>query len=102
MKYAYFAKSCGSVQLSKAVPKTFRLNAEIVAGLDRLAASTNRSKTFLVEEALTDYLEREAWQIAEITEAVAEADSGGPFVEHEKVDAWLRSWGDDDEQPPPA
>ena len=88
--------------MSKAVSKTLRLNPEIIEGLDRLAASTNRSKTFLVEEALTNYLEREAWQISEIVEAVAEADSGGPFVEHEKVDAWLRSWGKDDEQPPPS
>ena len=86
--------------MSKAIPKTFRLNPELVERLDLLAARTNRSKTFLVEEALTEYLEREAWQIAEITEAVAEADAGGPFVEHEKVDTWLRSWGTDDEEPP--
>lgn len=88
--------------MSKAIPKTFRLNPELVERLDLLAARTNRSKTFLVEEALSDYLEREAWQIAEIAEAVAEADAGGPFVEHEKVDAWLRSWGKDDEEPPPS
>ena len=88
--------------MSKAIPKTFRLNPELVERLDLLAARTNRSKTFLVEEALTDYLEREAWQIAEIAEAVAEADAGGPFVEHEKVDRWLRSWGRDDEEPPPS
>ncbi len=88
--------------MSKAISKTFRLNPEIVERLDLLAASTNRSKTFLVEEALTDYLEREAWQIAEIAEAVAEADAGGPFVEHETVDAWLRTWGKDDEKPPPS
>ena len=88
--------------MSKAIPKTFRLNPELVERLDLLAARTNRSKTFLVEEALANYLEREAWQIAEIAEAVAEADAGGPFVEHEKVDAWLRSWGKDDEEPPPS
>ena len=88
--------------MSKAISKTFRLNPEIVERLDLLSASTNRSKTFLVEEALTDYLEREAWQVAEIAEAVAEADAGGPFVEHEKVDAWLRSWGKDDETPSPS
>jgi predicted transcriptional regulator len=88
--------------LSKAIPKTFRLKPELVEKLDLLAAHTNRSKTYLVEEALTNYLEREAWQIAEIAEAVAEADAGGPFVEHEKVDAWLRSWGTDDEEPSPS
>ncbi len=88
--------------MSKATPKTFRLKPEIVERLDLLADRTKRSKTFLVEEALEEYLAREAWQVEEIAEAVAEADAGGPFIEHDKVEAWLKSWGTDDEAPPPA
>ncbi len=88
--------------MAKAIPKTFRIRPELVEKLDLLALRTNRSKTFLVEEALRDYLAREAWQIEEIAKAVAEADAGGPFVEHEEVEAWLRSWGTDDEKPPPS
>lgn len=69
--------------------------------LKALAASTNKSESTLVGEALARYLEYETWKVQAIQDAVARADAGGPWVEHERVDAWLGSWGTDEELPRP-
>jgi antitoxin component of MazEF toxin-antitoxin module len=42
----------------------------------------------------------EEWKLAEIEAGLAEAEAG-ETVPHEKVAAWLRSWGTDNELPPP-
>ena len=81
---------------------TVRLAPELKAKLDALAISTKRSKSWLAAEAIAQYLEQEAWQIERIEEAVALADSPtAQWVEWETVDAWLESWGTEDEQPAP-
>jgi len=55
---------------------TLRLSAEVKERLDRLAASTSRSKSFLAAEAIERYLDLESWQIGEINDALREADAG--------------------------
>ena len=77
------------------------LPKEAVERLDALAETTKRSRSFLAAEAITDFLEVNAWQVEEIRRAVEKADAGGPFVAHEDVDRWLESWGTDDEEEPP-
>jgi len=54
----------------------FRVPPELKEQLDKLAQATGRSKTTLAVEALQTYLEEQAWQIAEIKEAIKEADAG--------------------------
>ncbi len=53
------------------------------------------------EEALSEYLAIQEWQVAAIEEAVREVEAGAPMVEHAHVVAWLRSWGSEEELPPP-
>jgi predicted transcriptional regulator len=55
---------------------TLRVSAKTKSQLEKLAAATNRSKSFLASEALERYLELEAWQIKEIKQALKEADAG--------------------------
>ncbi|MFO7543462.1 MAG: ribbon-helix-helix protein, CopG family [Thiobacillus sp.] len=55
---------------------TFRVPEEIKAKLDKLAQATHRSRAFLAEEALSRYLELEAWQVGEIEQAIEEANRG--------------------------
>jgi predicted transcriptional regulator len=55
---------------------TLRVSAKTKSQLEKLAAATNRSKSFLAAEALERYLELEAWQIKEIKQALKEADAG--------------------------
>lgn len=55
---------------------TVRVSEEINAKLDQIAQATHRSKAFLAEEAIARYVELESWQIAEIVQAIGEADRG--------------------------
>ncbi len=55
---------------------TLRINSDTKEKLDKLATATRRSKSFLAAEAISRYLEMEAWQISEIELALAEADAG--------------------------
>ena len=88
--------------MSQSEVVTVRLNPELKAKLDALAESTRRSKSWLAAEAIAQYVEQETWQIQRIEEAVALADSpNAQWVEWDEVDAWLESWGAEDEQPAP-
>ena len=81
---------------------TIRLRKEQLERLGALAEATNRTRSFLAAEAIAAFLAREEWQIAAIKEGLAELDAPEPPpVEHERVAAWLRSWGDETELPPP-
>ena len=46
-------------------------------------------------------METESWQLREIQSGLGEMDSG-MGVSHEKVSAWLRSWGKKDETKAPS
>lgn len=80
---------------------SLELSRKAADRLDDLARTTNRSPAELAAEAIDAYLDVNAWQVAAIAAAVAEADAGGPFVAHEDMDRWLASWGTDDELDPP-
>lgn len=75
---------------------SMRLPDELSNQLDVLAAATGRTKSFLAGQAIRDYIERESWQIAEITQAIGEADAGD-FASEEEVNAigakWVRNAG---------
>jgi RHH-type transcriptional regulator, rel operon repressor / antitoxin RelB len=70
---------------------TVRLEDEIKERLDRLAESTQRSKSFLAAEAIREFVENNEWQIAEIHQALAEADAGD-FAGEKDVAALARKW----------
>ena len=56
---------------------TIRLDDEMLAKLDALAADTDRSRNWIAAKAIQDYVELNAWQIQRIKEGIAEADRGG-------------------------
>jgi RHH-type transcriptional regulator, rel operon repressor / antitoxin RelB len=81
---------------------TVRLTPDLKAKLDALAASTQRSKSWLAAEAIAQYIEQEAWQIQNIEAAVAFADSPeAEWIKGAAVETWLDSWGTDTEQAAP-
>lgn len=55
---------------------SLRLPDELAAQLVFLAEATGRTKTFLAVRAIKDFVDREAWQMAEIQKGLAEADAG--------------------------
>ena len=71
---------------------SLRLPQPLADQLGQLAETTGRSKSYLVIQALQDFLEREAWQVAEITKGLAEADAGD-FSTPEEIQAMDRKWG---------
>ena len=71
---------------------SFRLPDEVDQQLGQLAQSTGRTKSWLANQAIQDYLAREAWQIAQIEAALSEADAGDFVPEMEMVTKFNR-WG---------
>jgi predicted transcriptional regulator len=63
---------------------TVRAESELVHQLDHLADSLDRSRNYLVNQALKEYLEHHAWQIEKITQGIAAADRGD-LVAHDDV-----------------
>lgn len=64
---------------------TIRLDDEMLAKLDALAADTDRSRSWIAAKAIESYVELNAWQIARIKEGIAEADRG-EFATPEEVE----------------
>lgn len=70
---------------------SMRLPDELTSQLDALATATGRSKSFLAGQAIRDFVERESWQIAEIMQAIGEADAGD-FASDDEVNAISAKW----------
>ena len=50
-----------------------RLSEDLSEQLEALAKATGRTKSFLAGQAIRDFINREAWQIAETQQAIIEA-----------------------------
>lgn len=70
---------------------TVRLNQDTKEKLEQLANATHRTKSFLAVEAINRYLEIEAWQIAEIEQALIEADKAD-FASEDEVNALAKKY----------
>ncbi len=55
---------------------TIRVTQEVKDQLDRLAAATHRSKSFLAAEAIAKYVEQEAEIVLGIERGLADAEAG--------------------------
>ena len=64
----------------------FRLDSKKRAALDAIAVGIDRDRSYLINEAITLYLEMHQWQIEEIQHGIAEADAGD-FATAEEVSA---------------
>jgi predicted transcriptional regulator len=77
-----------------------RLPDDLRAEVDQFAKATRRSRSFVVKEAVEAYMAERKAYLEAIDEAIKEADEG-IFISGEAVDAWLASWGTDQELPVP-
>jgi predicted transcriptional regulator len=69
----------------KKVNVTCRLDSDAVAFLDTLGANLDRDRSYLIKEAVAQYIKLHAWQIEEIEKAIEEADRG-EFASDEEVE----------------
>jgi len=82
---------------------TVRLQPEIEQRLQAMTATTHRSKSWLINQAVKEYVDRQAvdQQMWQQTLQAMESVAQGQVVSGEAVHAWLQSWGTDKELPPP-
>ncbi|WP_414161069.1 CopG family ribbon-helix-helix protein [Serratia sp. BNK-12] len=69
-----------------------RLSEDLSEQLEALAKATGRTKSFLAGQAIRDFINREAWQIAETQQAIIEADQGD-FVSYDEMEARFKKMG---------
>lgn len=83
---------------------SIRLKPEVEAPLEDLAKKLDRSKNYLINQAIREFVARQAMEEARWidTQAALESVRSGNTVAEEKVNAWLESWGAEDENAPPS
>ena len=57
-----------------------RLDDELVSKLDQLAVALDRPRAWLIEQAIANYIEEQAWQVRAIEEALDGYRSGSASV----------------------
>ena len=63
---------------------SFRLDESKIARLDRLAAAIDRSRSWVINQAIEQYLDHEEWFAEAVEEGIAAADRGD-LVPHEEA-----------------
>ncbi len=86
--------------MNETPPVSIRLEPDVYDQVAALARALDRPKSWVIEQAVKDYVALQAWQLAAIDEGLRAADAG-EVVAHEDVAAWVRSWGQPGELPPP-
>jgi predicted transcriptional regulator len=87
-------------QVSKTTPVSVRLEAVLNEQVTAIAAALDRPKSWVIEQAVRDFVATQEWQLAAIDEGIKAADEGR-VAAHDDVVAWVRSWGGPDEAPMP-
>jgi len=83
---------------------SIRLNAEVEVPLEKLAKKLDRSKNYLINQAIKEYVSRQAMDDArweDTLKALASIKEGKTIDEPEVV-SWLKSWGTEDETSAPS
>ena len=79
---------------------SLRIDANLKKSLELEARREERSASYLAVKAIEAMLRERAGKRAAVREAVSEADKGA-FISQEAMDAWVSSWGEGAELPPP-
>jgi predicted transcriptional regulator len=69
---------------------TIRTDPEIAEKITALAKAMDRSRNWVIEEALKQYIETQTWQIEGIKEGIASLDRG-EGIPHDEVMAKIRA-----------
>lgn len=80
-----------------------RLNDELQERLATLSERMRRPRGWIINEALEQFVEQEELQeerYQQSLEALRAAESGD-VVEGDEMVAWIKSWGTENELPPP-
>lgn len=80
-----------------------RLQADVERGLERVAEHQRRSKSWVINQALREYMQRQANENARWQETIEALDdaAAGRVLPARDVHAWLRGWGSPEESKKP-
>lgn len=82
---------------------SIRLQSELEIPLDSLAVKLDRSKNYIINQAIKEFLERQNLQESRWTDTLIGLESvkAGRGVDEVEVGEWLSSWGSEGELEPP-
>lgn len=80
-----------------------RLSSEVELPLKQLSQKLDRSKSYIINQALKEYIQRQAMENSRWNETVEALDSvkSGNLINANEVHDWLDSWGTNNEKHPP-
>lgn len=79
---------------------TAHIPEELAEKVDRYAESMERSRAWIVKQALSNWVDWEEEKLRRTREGLADVDAGR-LIEHEDMLAWANSLGTDKPLPPP-
>lgn len=82
---------------------SIRLNSEIEKPLADLTKKLDRSKNYIINQAVKEFVARQAMEQDRWNDTLEALEDvkNGRVIDGKIVDKWLDSWGSDDELPPP-
>ncbi|MBS1270723.1 MAG: hypothetical protein MAG794_01689 [Gammaproteobacteria bacterium] len=82
---------------------SIRLNSAIETPLENLSRKLDRSKNYLINQAIKEFIARQVMEDSRWVDTLEALNSvkSGKSVSEEDVSAWLKSWGSSDEKAPP-
>lgn len=80
-----------------------RIPVEVEEPLEVLARKLDRSKSYLINQALKEFVARQSLEEQRWEETVVALNSvqAGQFLEEAEVNRWLDSWGREGRRPAP-
>jgi predicted transcriptional regulator len=77
---------------SETVSTSFRASKDKIERIDAIATSMGRSRNWLLNKALDDILEHQAWFVAEVQKGIEAADKG-ELASPDEVTAIFNKYG---------
>jgi len=80
-----------------------RLTADVEAPLEELAQKLERSKNYIINQAIKEFVARQSMEDARWGDTLEALESikSGKVVTEKEVTLWLESWGAKNEKAPP-
>ena len=82
---------------------SIRLSKDVKVPLEQLAKKLDRSKNYLINQAIKEFVLRQSMEEVRWSDTVEALESvkAGRLVESREVSDWLKSWGSDSPKSPP-
>ncbi|MEX0950831.1 MAG: ribbon-helix-helix protein, CopG family [Gammaproteobacteria bacterium] len=83
---------------------SIRLTSDIDKPLESLSKKLDRSKNYLINQAIKEFLARQSLESSRWQDTLEALESlqAGKSIAEEDVNAWLNSWGTNERKTPPA